>query len=39
MTLDEKMVDGEDLKGYELGSTFIVRLTGKPESSVLAILC
>ena len=39
MTLDEKMVDGEDLKGYELGSKFIVRLTGKPELSVRAILC
>ena len=39
ITLDEKMVDGEDLKGYELGSKFIVRLTGKPELSVRAILC
>jgi hypothetical protein len=39
MTLTEKMVNGEDLKEYGLGSKFIIRLTKKPELTGEAILC
>ena len=38
MNLNGEMVNG-DLERYELGSKFIVRLTGKPELSGRAILC
>jgi hypothetical protein len=37
--IPEKMVNGEDLKEYGLGSKFIIRLTKKPELTGETILC